>query len=152
MSDTKYTPVTPMPHVSVGGAVLGPRIAAYLVDFLIVGFLGTIVFIFMSLLGIFTFGAAWLLLGAVYPVTAVVYNALTVSGYGRGTWGMRLFGIELVSLDGQRTDFITAAVHALFFYVSVSILTPLVLLVGIFRDDRRLLHDLLTGLIARRRS
>jgi uncharacterized RDD family membrane protein YckC len=34
----------------------------------------------------------------------------------------------------------------------VSMLTPLVLLFGLFRGDRRLLHDLLAGLIAVRRG
>jgi uncharacterized RDD family membrane protein YckC len=45
-----------------------------------------------------------------------------------------------------------AAVHAIFYYVSVSFLTPLILLVGLFRSDSRMLHDLLAGVIAVRRG
>jgi uncharacterized RDD family membrane protein YckC len=41
-----------------------------------------------------------------------------------------------------------AAMHALIFWFSVSILTPLVLLVGLFTYRRQLLHDLLLGVVA----
>ena len=39
------------------------------------------------------------------------------------------------------------AVHAVVFWISVSTLTPLVLLVGFFNERRRLLHDILLGAI-----
>ncbi len=39
------------------------------------------------------------------------------------------------------------AVHAVVFWVSVSVLTPFVLLVGLFNDRRRLLHDMLIGTV-----
>ncbi len=64
---------------------------------------------------------------------------------------MRMFGVEMRMSTARPAPFVVAAVHAVFFYVSVSMLTPLVLLFGLFRDDRRLLHDLLAGLIAVRR-
>jgi uncharacterized RDD family membrane protein YckC len=38
-------------------------------------------------------------------------------------------------------------VHAVVFWVSVSVLTPFVLLVGLFNDRRRLLHDMLIGTV-----
>ena len=37
--------------------------------------------------------------------------------------------------------------HAVVFWVSVSFLTPLILLVGLFNGRRRLLHDILLGTI-----
>jgi uncharacterized RDD family membrane protein YckC len=37
--------------------------------------------------------------------------------------------------------------HAVMFWISVSFLTPLVLLVGLFNSRRRLLHDILTGTV-----
>jgi len=131
-------------------AVLGSRIAAYGIDFFIVGVAGSVIWVVIALLGVLTFGFTWLLLGAVFPVTAILYNAVTISGSGRGTWGMRLFGVEAVRADGRRADFVTAGVHALFFFLSVTFLTPLVLLVALLRDDKRLLHDLLTGMVVRR--
>ena len=38
--------------------------------------------------------------------------------------------------------------HALIFWFSVGILTPLILLVGLFTERRQLLHDLLLGVVA----
>ena len=37
--------------------------------------------------------------------------------------------------------------HAIAFWLTVSLLTPFVLLVGLFNDRRRLLHDMLLGTI-----
>ena len=44
---------------------------------------------------------------------------------------------------------LAAAVHALLFYVAVStfLLWACDILLGMFRDDRRFVHDLLTGFI-----
>jgi uncharacterized RDD family membrane protein YckC len=106
----------------------------------------------LLVLGFVTFGLSWFLIAPLFPIVAVLYNALTISGRRRGTWGMRMFGVEIRTMSGQTPPFVVAAVHALFFYVSVSALTPFVLLVGLLRDDRRLLHDLLAGLIAVRRG
>jgi uncharacterized RDD family membrane protein YckC len=42
---------------------------------------------------------------------------------------------------------VLGAVHAVLFWVSVSALTPLILLVGFFNERRRLLHDILLGVV-----
>ena len=131
-------------------AVLGPRIGAYGIDFFIVGVVGSVIWVVVALLGVLTFGFTWILLGAVFPVTAILYNAVMISGSGRGTLGMRLFRLEAVRADGGRADFATAGAHALLFFVSITFLTPLVLLIALVRDDRRLLHDLVTGMVVRR--
>ena len=39
------------------------------------------------------------------------------------------------------------AVHAVVYWVSVSVLTPFILLVGLFNARRRLLHDILVGTV-----
>jgi uncharacterized RDD family membrane protein YckC len=41
--------------------------------------------------------------------------------------------------------FLLAALHVVFFWVLVTALTPLILLVGLFNHRKRLLHDFLTG-------
>ncbi|MGE0847328.1 MAG: hypothetical protein AB7L41_13755, partial [Flavobacteriaceae bacterium] len=40
-----------------------------------------------------------------------------------------------------------AAAHALAFYVSVTFLTPFILLFGLFNARRRLLHDVVCGTV-----
>ena len=132
--------------------VLAGRIGAFLVDFVVIGFLVLVFSAVVMVLGVFTFGLAWLLMPALVPLVALVYNGITVSGPRRGTWGMRTFGIEMrMAESGGPVPFVVAAVHAIFFYVSVTFLTPIVLLFGLFRADRRLLHDLFAGTIALRR-
>ncbi len=132
--------------------VLGSRLFAFLIDVVAVGVLWGIATMIVLTMGLLTFGLAWLLLPALWPIVALFYNGLTVSGPRRGTWGMRVAGIQLVQTDGGRVPFVTAAAHAVLFYVSVSVLTPLVLLIGMVRNDRRLLHDLLVGTVAVRRD
>jgi uncharacterized RDD family membrane protein YckC len=42
---------------------------------------------------------------------------------------------------------VLGAVHAIVFWVTTSVLTPLVLLVGLLNERRRLLHDFLLGTV-----
>ncbi|MCZ8107564.1 MAG: RDD family protein [Burkholderiales bacterium] len=139
----------PVPDVR---GVLGARIGAFFVDFIVIAFLWVIFSTALIILGFLTFGLSWLLLPPLFPAIALIYNGLTVSGRHRGTVGMRTFGIELVNVDGSTAPFVVAAVHALFYYVSVSMLTPFILLFGLVRQDRRMIHDLLSGLVAVRRA
>jgi uncharacterized RDD family membrane protein YckC len=43
--------------------------------------------------------------------------------------------------------FVLGAVHAVVFWVSVSMLTPFILIVGLFNGRKRLLHDMLVGTV-----
>ncbi len=129
--------------------VLFARMCAFLVDFLFVAVLGSLIFAMLALAGIFTFGLSWIVLPIAFPLTAFFYNAITVSGPGRGTWGMRAMGLELVDVMGQPVDFLIAGAHAVLLYVSL--MFPPVLLFGLFNDQSRLLHDIATNVVVRRR-
>ena len=62
---------------------------------------------------------------------------------------MRMMGLRVVAPEtGGRVDIITAAVHALLFYVAVStfLLWFVDVAFGLMRADRRLGHDVLLGL------
>jgi uncharacterized RDD family membrane protein YckC len=48
---------------------------------------------------------------------------------------------------GAPAYFVLGAVHAVAFWVSVSVLTPLILIVCFFNGRRRLLHDMVVGTI-----
>ena len=54
-------------------------------------------------------------------------------------------------MDGTRVPFVNAAAHAVFFYLSWTILTPFILLVSLFSRDKRCLHDMAAGVIVTRR-
>jgi uncharacterized RDD family membrane protein YckC len=48
---------------------------------------------------------------------------------------------------GAPAYFVLGAVHAVVYWISVSILTPLILLVGFFNARKRLLHDMVVGAV-----
>ncbi|KZE35876.1 RDD family protein [Chelatococcus daeguensis] len=134
------------PEATAG--VLTPRLFAYLVDICVIAVLMVMLFVIVAVLGVFTFGLAWFLFPLVGAGTGVLYSAVTVGGSRQSTIGMRMLGLRVIGPRGTRVDFITAAVHALLFYVAAGTVLVLVIdiLVGLLRDDRRLLHDVLTGL------
>lgn len=148
--------ITPgqMPTAPNVSGVLAGRTIAFFVDLLFISLIwAALFFVLMIPLGIITAGLIWFLVPPLFPVIALLYNGFTISGRKQATPGMRLFGIKMqMAESGGSVSFLIAAVHAIFYYVSVTILTPLILLVGILRSDGRMLHDLLAGVIAVRRS
>jgi uncharacterized RDD family membrane protein YckC len=153
MSDTRYgqppiTALEPRSYQNVSG-VLGSRLFAWLVDIVVLFFLGWLVFLLLFVLGVVTFGATWLLIPIATVATGLGYAALTIGGRKQSTWGMRIAGLKVETATGGRPDGLAAAVHALLFYVAAG--TFLLWLVdvacGFAREDRRMGHDLLTGLV-----
>jgi uncharacterized RDD family membrane protein YckC len=129
--------------------VLGRRILAYLIDIVIVFLLMSVLWMLIAVFGIITFGFGWILF-ALLPLTAIVYNAITISGEGQGTPGMRAAGLRVVdAANGGRPSMLAAAVHALLFYVAVStfLLWAIDMVIGFVRADRRVGHDILSGLL-----
>jgi uncharacterized RDD family membrane protein YckC len=60
---------------------------------------------------------------------------------------MRAMELEMRTWYGAPAYFVLGAVHAVVFWVTVSFLTPFILLVGLFNSRRRLLHDMLVGVV-----
>jgi uncharacterized RDD family membrane protein YckC len=75
----------------------------------------------------------------------VVYYGMTLGEPHSATLGMRAVDLEMKTLNGGRAYFLLGAVHAIIYWISVSALTPLVLLVALFNRRRRLLQDFLLG-------
>ena len=128
------------------------RIFAIGFDLVFITIIVGVLFVALAFLGLVTFGLTWLLIPILYPAVALLYNGLTISGWRRGTPGMRLMDLEMRQLDGSRTPFINAAVHAVLFYLSWTILTPLVLIVALVSRNKRCLHDMLSGVVVTRRA
>lgn len=122
------------------------RIMAVAVDFLVVASLSTALFIGLIVL---SFGMSLAFGPPLLPIVAFFYNGLTVSGPRMATPGMALMGLEMRAMDGGSVDFLQAAVHAILFYVSWFF--PPVLLVSLFANDKRCLHDIFAGVIVLRR-
>jgi len=123
------------------------RIIAFLIDAIMIAVATFGVGIVVLFLGIFTLGLGWLLFPILWPLVALLYCAFTLGGPYSATLGMRTQGLEMRFLDGSRPTPLLAVVHSVLFYASMSLLTPFVLLVSLFSDRKRLLHDILLGTI-----
>ncbi|MFD0934141.1 RDD family protein [Methylobacterium trifolii] len=140
-----YASALPVPYVR---ASLGGRTVAYLLDILFILGFTAVLWLAIALIGLVTFGLGWALF-AVLPASGVIYSAVTVGGPRQSTLGMRMMGLRVVAPEsGRPVDLISAAVHALLFYVAIStfVLWFLDVVFGVVRSDRRLGHDLLLGL------
>ena len=60
---------------------------------------------------------------------------------------MRVMDLEMRTWYGSPAYFVLGAVHAIVFWLTISFLTPLILLVGFFNDRKRLLHDMVVGTV-----
>ncbi len=126
------------------------RIFAWLIDYLIIALLTIPFAILVFLLGILTLGLGWMLFSVLVPAVAALYIWNTLGGRDQATVGMKMMDIRLERLDGTRIDGLTAIVHTVLFWAANVILSPLVLLVTLFTDRKRTLHDLLLGTVVTR--
>lgn len=126
------------------------RVIAVMIDYLIVALLTIPVAILVFLLGILTLGLGWMLFSVLVPAVAILYIWNTLGSADQATTGMKLMGVRLDRLDGRPIDGMTAVVHTVLFWAGNVILTPLILLVTLFSDRKRTLHDLLLGTVVTR--
>ena len=130
--------------------VVARRIVAFLIDFLILSIPVVFVSMFIFVVGVVTFGLGFLLYGLLWPgmvIWAIVYYGMTLGGAASATIGMRVMDIEMRTWYGSPAYFVLGAVHAVVFWVTVSAITPVVLIVCLFNERRRCLHDFLVGTV-----
>lgn len=127
---------------------LSRRVIAFCVDYVLIAILIVPAAVVLFLLGIPTLGLAWYLFPGLGLIVAALYFGLSIGGTSQASPGMRMMGVMLVRVDGRKIDFFTAMVHVILFWVLNSVLTPLILLAGLFTDRSRLIHDLLVGTAA----
>jgi uncharacterized RDD family membrane protein YckC len=123
------------------------RIFAFLIDYVIVALLLIPAAVIVLLLGLLTFGLGWTLFAVLFPIVAILYVWNTLGGRRQATLGMRAMSIRLERLDGRPVDGMLAVVHSVFFWAANAVLTPLILLISLFADRKRTLHDLLLGTV-----
>ena len=134
-------------HPELFEEILSRRVLAFAIDALIVVVATIPAFLAVFVLGILTFGLGWILFPVVFGVVALGYLALTLGGVGSATVGMRAAGIEMRTLGGEAMTPLLAVLEGLLFWVLVSVLTPLVFIVGLMSNRNRLLHDMLLGTV-----
>jgi uncharacterized RDD family membrane protein YckC len=130
--------------------VLTRRVFAFLIDLLVLSVPVILGYIFIAVFGLVTLGLGWALFWLAWPATivwAIVYYGASIGGPHSATVGMRMMDLELRTWYGAPGYFVLGAMHAVLFWISVSFLSPLVLLVGLFNSRRRLLHDVVLGTV-----
>lgn len=142
-----YDPAT-QPELFEG--VLARRVMAFLVDLILISVPLIFLAIFIFVFGLVTLGLGWFLFFLMSPIAviwALLYYGLTLGGPASATIGMRVMELEMRTWYGAPSYFVLGAVHAVGFWLTVSFLTPFILLVALFNDRKRLLHDMLLGTI-----
>lgn len=126
------------------------RVLAFLIDITIIAIPVILAAMFIFLFGLVTFGLGWALFWLISPaavVWGVLYYGMTMGGPASATIGMRAVDLEIRTWHGAPCYSLLGAVHSIAFWVLISALTPLVLLVAFFNERRRLLHDILLGTV-----
>jgi uncharacterized RDD family membrane protein YckC len=130
--------------------VLTRRVVAFFIDVIIIALPLLVAAVFIFVLGLITFGLGWALYWLMYPASiiwALFYYGTTLGSQASATLGMRAVGIEMRTWYGAPAYFVLGAVHAVVYWISVSVLTPFILLVGFFNARKRLLHDFFVGAV-----
>jgi len=130
--------------------VLTRRVFAFLIDLVVLSIPVILACMFIAVFGVVTLGLGWVLFWLVSPASviwALIYYGASLGGPHSATLGMRVMDLELRTWYGAPGYFVLGAMHAVLFWISLSMLTPLVLLIGLFNSRRRLLHDIILGTI-----
>ena len=130
------------------------RFFAFCVDTCLIFLVASLLFVINLFLTVVTFGVAWIFMAFVFPAAGLAYNALTLGGEMNATPGMRLVGLEMSHLNGSSVSPLMAAGHILLFWVITGPAITWVLLIGpsFFSNKKRLLHDILLGVVVYNRD
>jgi uncharacterized RDD family membrane protein YckC len=148
--DVKPHAYDPATNPELFEGVLARRLIAFLIDVVIIAAPMVLIAVFIFIFGLVTLGLGWAMYFLFYPASilwALLYYGLTLGGPHSATVGMRVMDIEMRTWYGAPAYFVLGAVHAIGYWITVSFLTPLVLVVGLFNDRRRLLHDMVLGTV-----
>ena len=116
----------PLTNPELFDGVLARRAIAFVIDIIVISIPVILFAFFILVFGLITLG---------------------LGGPQSATIGMRVMNIQMRTWYGAPSYFLLGACHAILFWLTVSLLTPFILLVGFFSTRRRLLHDMLIGTV-----
>jgi uncharacterized RDD family membrane protein YckC len=149
-ADVKPHAYDPAANPELFEGVLPRRFVAFVIDVVILAIPLIVAWVFIFAFGILTLGLGWALFHLMPPVSllwALFYYGSTLGSSASATIGMRIMDLELRTWYGAPGYFVLGAVRAAVYWISVSMLTPLILVVGFFNSRGRLLHDILVGTV-----
>jgi len=126
------------------------RVIAFFIDLIIISVPIVFLAVFIFAIGVVTLGLGFVLYGllpAASVVWALVYYGTTFGSPHSATIGMRVMDLQMRTWYGAPAYFVLGAVHAVAFWITISVFSPLILIVCFFNERRRLLHDMLVGTV-----
>jgi len=148
--DIKPHAYDPIANPELFEGVLARRVVAFVIDFFAIAVPVVLAAMLIFVFGIVTLGLGWALYWLLPPASviwAIIYFGVTLGSERSATIGMRVMDLEMRTWYGAPAYFVLGAVHAIVFWLSVSTLTPFILLVCFFNERRRLLHDIVLGTV-----
>mgnify|MGYP001187545536 FL=1 len=127
--------------------VIWRRVAAYAIDLAILALIGAAVWVALNVVGLLSFGLLMPLVGPAMALVPIAYHGLLVGGASSATIGMRLLGLQVRTVTGAQPSICQAVLMAVLFYTTVGLTGSLILLVSLFNERRRTVHDFLSGMV-----
>jgi uncharacterized RDD family membrane protein YckC len=140
----------PLTNPELFDGVLARRMFAFVIDLVVISVPMLFAALFILVFGLITLGLGWILFWLWWPAAVIwtlAYYGVTLGGPHSATIGMRVMNIQMRTWYGAPSYFLLGVAHAILFWLTVSLLTPFILLVGFFSTRRRLLHDMLIGTV-----
>jgi len=144
-------PPNPPDDPELYDGVVWRRVVAYVLDLLLIALLSFCVWSAFVLVGVLSFGLLTPLGVVVLAFLPLAYHSYFLGRRG-ATPGMRIFDLELRAWTGRPVDHFQGFLTTVLFYISVALTAWLILLVALFNDRRRTLHDYLAGTVMVRQS
>jgi uncharacterized RDD family membrane protein YckC len=140
-------PPNPLDDAELYDGMAWRRAVGYLIDACVL----LLVVAGLWLLVILSLGLLWPIKLLVTPLLPLVYHTYFV-GQSGATPGMQVMDVEIRAWTGQRPDYLQAFLMTVLFYATVLSTGFLLLVVALFNDRQRTLHDYLAGTLGVRRS
>lgn len=121
------------------------RVVAYLIDVVIVVLLLTLFWAAASVFIVLTLGTLTPLAVICAALLPIAYHTFFIGGPRNATLGMQAMDLRVVAWNGNRPSYVQAAVQTALFYVTVPTTNGLILLVSLFNDRGRCVHEMLCG-------
>ena len=120
------------------------RTVAFLFDILIL----LAIFVSLWIVNIMFLGGLTALLTFLWPALLfVTYDTALIGGQSSATIGMRLMGLRTVTHEWGEPGYLQAFVLSVLFYLSITFTSGLILLVALFNNRGRCVHDMVAGIL-----
>ena len=121
------------------------RVVAYIVDVFVISIFAAAVAVIAFVPVVLTLGMLKPFILGVIAVIPLSYHTLLIGSDRPATVGMRLLGIEVRTINGDKPGYVVALIQTVLFYVTICLTTWLILLVALFNGRHRTVHDFLCG-------